>query len=136
MSIDLSDIAYIDTSAFVKLVASERESEAVAAEIDRDWPNLVAGEILAVEAFRAALRHGGEAPAQVTRLLRRVVLLPLSPGTRESAYRVGPAELRTLDAIHLATALSQEARATAIFTYDTRLAQAAADAGLRILAPA
>lgn len=132
----MSDIAYIDTSAFVKLVASEQESEALAAEIDRGWPNLVASEILAIEAFRAALRRGGEAPAQVTRLLRRVVLLPLSPATREAAYRVGPPELRALDAIHLATALSQEARAAAIFTYDARLAQASVDAGLRVLAPA
>lgn len=134
--VDLSDIAYIDTSAFVKLVASEQESEAVAAAIDQQWPNLVASEILAVEAFRAALRHGSEAPTQVTRLLRRVVLLPLSPGIRESAYRIGPPELRALDAIHLATALSQDARASAIFTYDARLAQASTDAGLRVLAPA
>jgi uncharacterized protein len=132
----LSDVAYIDASAFIKLFAFEPESKAVEATIDEEWPNLVASEILAVEAFRAALRIGGEAPALVNLLLRRVVLLPLSPGTRESAYRVGPPVLRALDAIHLATALSQEARAAAIFTYDTRLAQASADAGLRVLAPA
>ena len=132
----MSEIAYIDTSAFVKLLAPEQESEAVAKAIDHDWPNLVASEILAVEAFRAALRRGGEVPAQVSRLLRRVVLLPLSQATREAAYRVGPTELRTLDAIHLATALSQDARASAIFTYDTRLAQASVVAGLQVLAPA
>lgn len=132
----MSEVAYIDASAFVKLFVPEPEREAVAAAIDEECPNLVASEILAVEAFRVALRRGGEAPAQVTQLLRRVVLLPLSPATREAAYRVGSLELRTLDAIHLATALSQEARATAIFTYDTRLAQASADAGLRVLAPA
>ena len=131
----MSDIAYIDASAFIKLFALEPESRAVATAIE-EWPNLVASEILAVEAFRAALRLGGEAPPHVTRLLRRVVLLPLSSATRESAYRVGPPELRALDAIHLATALSQDARAAAIFTYDARLAQASADAGLRVLAPA
>ena len=131
----MSDVAYIDASAFIKLFAFEPESKAVETAIDEEWPNLVASEILAVEAFRAALRIGGEAPAQVTRLLRRVILLPLSPGKREAAYRVGPPELRALDAIHLATALSQEARASAIFTYDTRLAQASADAGLPVLAP-
>ena len=132
----MSEIAYIDTSAFVKLLVREEESEAVAAAIDQDWPNLVASEILAVEAFRAALRRGGEVPAQVPRLLRRVVLLPLSPATRESACRIGSPELRALDAIHLATALSQGARASAIFTYDARLAQASVNAGLRVLAPA
>jgi uncharacterized protein len=132
----LSEIAYIDTSAFVKLLAPEQESEAVAAAVDREWPNLVASEILAVEAFRAALRRGGQVSAKVPQLLHRVVLLPLSIATRESAYRIAPPELRTLDAIHLATALSQEARASAILTYDKRLAQAGADAGLRVLAPA
>jgi predicted nucleic acid-binding protein len=132
----LSEIAYIDTSAFVKLLAPEQESEAVTAAIDQDWPNLVASEILAVEAFRAALRRGGEVPARVPRLLRRVVLLPLSPATRESAYRIGPPELRALDAIHLATALSQGTRASAIFTYDQRLTEASLNAGLQVLAPA
>jgi len=131
----LNDIAYIDASAFVKLFVLESESDAVTAEIDRDWPNLIASEILAVEAFRVALRYGGDAPVRATGLLRQVVLLPLSQATRESAYRVGPPELRTLDAIHLATALSQEARASAIFTYDARLADACRDAGLRVLAP-
>jgi uncharacterized protein len=132
----LSEIAYIDTSAFVKLLAPERGSEAIATAIDQEWPNLVSSEILAVEAFRAALRRGGQVPAQVPRLLRRVVLLPLSKATRESAYRIGPPELRALDAIHLATALSQDARASAILTYDQRLAQASIDAGLQVLAPA
>jgi uncharacterized protein len=132
----LNDIAYIDASAFVKLFVLESESEAVAMEIDREWPNLFASEILAVEAFRVALRHGGEASARATSLLRQVVLLPLSQTTREIAYRVGPSDLRTLDAIHLATALSQEARADAILTYDKRLAQASTAAGLRALSPA
>jgi predicted nucleic acid-binding protein len=106
----LSEIAYIDASAF--------------------------SEILAVEAFRAAVRIGGDAPAAASRLLRRVVLLPLSSEVRERACRIGTPELRALDAIHLATALSQDAQTSAIFTYDKRLAQASADAGLRVLAPA
>jgi predicted nucleic acid-binding protein len=132
----LSDIAYIDASAFVKLFALEPESMAIAAAMDADWDNLVASEILAVEAFRAAVRIGGDAPAAASGLLRRVVLLPLSSEVRERACRIGTPELRALDAIHLATALSQDAQTGAIFTYDKRLAQASADAGLRVLAPA
>lgn len=131
----MSEIAYIDASAFIKLFVLEQESEVVTRTIDEEWTNLVASEILAIEAFRVALRRGGQAPAEATRLLRRVVLLPLSQATREAAYRVGPTELRTLDAIHLATALSQEAEASAIFTYDQRLAEASSNAGLQVLAP-
>jgi uncharacterized protein len=132
----LSDIAYIDASAFVKLFAPEPESEAIAVAMDAEWSNLVASEILAVEAFRAAVRIGGDAPAAASRVLRRVALLPLSSEVRERACRIGTPELRALDAIHLATALSQGAQIAAIFTYDKRLARASADAGLRVLAPA
>lgn len=132
----MSDIAYIDASAFVKLFALEPESEAIATAIDAEWSNLVASEILAVEAFRTAVRIGGDAPSVASRALRRVVLLPLSSEVRERACRVGTPELRALDAIHLATALSQDTQAGSIFTYDKRLARASADAGLRVLAPA
>ncbi len=132
----MSDVAYIDASAFIKLFARERESEAMARAIDVKWSNLVASEILEVETFRAALRIGGGAPALAKSMLRRVVLLPLLPTTRESACRIGPPALRTIDALHLATALSSEAEASAIFTYDARLAQASVDAGLQVLAPA
>lgn len=131
----MNDFAYIDASAFVKLFVEEPESEAMARAIDADWGNFVASEILAVEVFRAALRIGGEAPAEVTRLLRRVILRPLSAGVRDRACRIGTPELRALDALHLATALSPEIEIGAIFTYDRRLAQASADAGLRVLAP-
>lgn len=131
----MSEIAYIDASAFLKLFALEPESEAIATAMDTKWSDLVASEILAVEAFRAAVRIGGDAPAIASRVLRRVVLLPLSSEVRERACRIGTPALRTLDAIHLATALGQDAQVGAIFTYDKRLAEACADAGLRVLAP-
>lgn len=132
----MSQIAYIDASAFVKLFAREPESEAVAAAMDGEWRHLVASEILTVEVLRAAARIGGGAPAAASWLLRRVVLLPFAPEIRERASQVGTVRLRTLDAIHLATALSPGAQTAAIFTYDRRLAEAGEDAGLRVLAPA
>jgi predicted nucleic acid-binding protein len=132
----MDEFAYMDASAFIKLFIAEPESAAVSTAIDTSWPNIVASEVLAVEAFRAALRVGGEAPADVARLLRRVVLRPLSAEIRDSACRIGTPGLRALDAIHLATALSREMEIGALFTYDRRLAQASVDAGLRVLAPA
>lgn len=132
----VSDVAYIDTSAFVKLFVEEPESDAVAAAIGSSWTRVVASEILAVEAFRTALRRGGEAPALAAQLLRQVILLPFSTEIRADSCRLSPPELRTLGAIHLATAISVADRIGAIFTYDKRLAQACTDAGLRVLAPA
>jgi len=133
---DGGDLAYVDTSAFLKLLGNEPESALVVEAVDSTWPHLVASEILAVEAFRGALRIGGGAPAEVTRLLGLVALQPLSLEVRNSACRIAPPRLRTLDAIHLATAISLGDRIGAIFTYDKRLAEASADAGLRVLAPA
>jgi predicted nucleic acid-binding protein len=130
------DFAYIDTSAFLKLLGTEPESDLMAKAIGAAWPHLLASEILAVEAFRAALRAGGEAPAEVAGLLRHVVLRPFSSEIRDSASRIAPPQLRTLDAIHLATALSLRENVGAIFTYDKRLAEASGVAGLRVLAPA
>ena len=133
----MTAVAYIDASAFVKLFSMEPESAAMRAALHEEHgPLLTASEILSVEAFRAALRLGGEAPAQVPALLRRVALHPLSSEIRESAQRIGTKSLRALDAIHLATAVRLGDEVNAVFTYDKRLADASADAGLRVLAPA
>jgi uncharacterized protein len=130
-----NELAYFDASAFVKLVLSEPESE-ILAKVSRDWQLMGSSEILAIEVSRAARRAGGDVPARAARLLRAVALMPLTSELRTQACLVGPSELRSLDAVHLATALSVRERLGAIFTYDKRLAQASADAGLRVLAPA
>lgn len=132
----MSAVAYIDASAFVKLFSAEPESAAFKSALDEGGVLLTASEILSVEAFRAALRLGGAASVEVPRLLRRVALRPLSIEIRESAQRIGNRSLRALDAIHLATAVWLGDEVSAIFTYDKRLAEASADAGLRVLAPA
>lgn len=129
-------LAYVDTSAFVKLFSNEPESEALSAAIRADWAGVLASEIFAVEVVRTARRIGGSAVAQAVELLRTVVLLPLTAEIRREAGRVGPPELRSLDAIHVATALSASDRIGAVLTYDKRLASACAAAGLRVVAPA
>jgi predicted nucleic acid-binding protein len=131
-----NELAYFDASAFVKLIRSEPESELLTDLISRDWRLMGSSEILAVEVSRAARRAGGDVPARAARLLRAVTLVPLTSELCTQACLVGPTELRSLDAIHLATALSVRERLGAVFTYDKRLAQAGADAGLRVLAPA
>jgi predicted nucleic acid-binding protein len=132
----VSEVAYIDASAMVKLIVAEPESEALVATIRSEWGQLLASEILAVEVARAALRMASTTPAAVAKRLRSVALLPLTPEVRKVASRVGPPGLRTLDAIHLATALSASDRIGAVLTYDARLASACTGAGLAVLAPA
>jgi predicted nucleic acid-binding protein len=131
-----SELGYFDASAFVKLIRDEPESEALVDLVNSDWRLMGSSEILAIEVSRAARRAGGEIPARAVHLLRGVALVPLSPDLRMQSCQVGPSELRSLDAVHLATALSLGDRIGAIFTYDKRLAEASADAGLRVLAPA
>lgn len=131
-----NSLAYVDTSAFVKLFSVEPESEALSAVIRSEWDGVLASEIFAVEVVRAARRIGGTAVAQAVELLRTVVLLPLTPEIRRDAGRVAPPELRSLDAIHLATAMSASERIDAVLTYDERLASACTAAGLRVVAPA
>lgn len=132
----MSDVAYVDTSAFMKLVRKEPESAAFARELSR-WPRLVASELLVVEVTRAAQRQ--PQPQDALRLaadyLHTVALRPLSRAVLRRATTLGPVALRTLDALHLATALDFAARPDVFFTYDLRLAAGARQVGLRVLAP-
>ena len=132
----MDGLAYIDASAMVKLVVSEKQSAALVAALSSEWPHLTASEILAVETARAAMRSGKATPALVAKRLASVALLPLTAEIRRDAGHVGPPGLRSLDAIHLATALGASERIGAVLTYDERLATACRDAGLRVLAPA
>jgi predicted nucleic acid-binding protein len=131
----VTGFAYLDASAFVKLVAAEPESAALEAEL-RSWPYAVASDLLEIEAKRFAERYGGQAPLLVEAALRRVMLIPIRPEIRRLAAAVRPVELRTLDAIHLTTALVLGSRVAAFFTYDSRLGAAARSSGLEVCAPA
>lgn len=132
----MSGIAYLDASALVKLIVAEPESAALAEAIQAEWPYALASEIVAVECHRAALRIGGNAPRIAASRLETIALLDVTPAIRKQAQRLGPAELRALDAIHLATAASVSDQIGAVLTYDTRLADAARAVGLDVQAPA
>jgi predicted nucleic acid-binding protein len=97
---------------------------------------LVASEILEVEALRAARRAGGQEAVDTTcKQLEGVRLLPLTEAIRKAACELDPGTLRTLDAIHIATALDLGERLECIYAYDTRLTEAAEAAGLRTSQP-
>jgi predicted nucleic acid-binding protein len=129
-------VAYLDSSAFVKLVGREPESGAFVRELRR-WGRRTASELLRVEVLRAARRHSS--PVDPLRLglelLRGVTLQPLTGAVMQRAVKLDPVQLGTLDALHLATALDLGSQLGAFFTYDRRLGAAAREAGLPVLAP-
>jgi predicted nucleic acid-binding protein len=128
-----AELVYLDSSAFVKLVLPEPETPALAAVL-QSVARLVSSEILEVEALRATRRGGGEiATARIQ--LAAVRLLPLSGAIRARACVLDPPAVRSLDAIHLATALSLGARLSGLYTYDERMLLAAREAGLDAHAP-
>jgi len=63
-------------------------------------------------------------------------LLPIDRAIVERAASIVPTELRSLHAVHLASALSVETGLTAFVAYDNRLTAAAAEAGLTVVSPA
>jgi uncharacterized protein len=128
---------YLDSAAVVKLVHAERESQAL-----RDWlderaeTGWVSSVLVEIESFRALARHAPAAVARLHPVLDQIELIDLSPRIRILAQTVQPVTVRSLDAIHLGTALHARPMLTSFVTYDKRLLDAAAAAGLPALAPA
>ncbi|HZC39330.1 MAG TPA: type II toxin-antitoxin system VapC family toxin [Streptosporangiaceae bacterium] len=128
---------YLDSAAVVKLVHAEAESPALRSWLDEraetGWVSSVLAEI---ESFRALARHAPEAVARLHPVLDQIDLIDVSPGVRILAQAVGPVTVRSLDAIHLGTALSIRPKLTSFVTYDKRLLDAATATGLPAGSPA
>ncbi len=130
----MTSVAYLDASALVKLVIEEPESRALNrwyVEAER----LLTSRIGVVETIRASARRPFDA-AHLDRILSDVEVVELDPGLAVAAAAVPPPGLRTLDAIHLATALALLPELDAFVTYDDRLAEAARAVGLPVVRPA
>jgi predicted nucleic acid-binding protein len=129
---------YLDASALVKLATPESESDALRAELD-SYDARVTNRLATVEVARALLRRGAASAAlldAVAEAFTGLAIMELDGAIAEPAGRIGPPTLRSLDAIHLVSALSLREELEALVTYDTRLADAARAAGLTVLAPA
>ena len=126
---------YVDTSALMKLVWPEQGTEAADAFIG-DREDLVSSTLLTVEARRAAARVEPAALPRVDLLLGRVELIHMSDAVIETASRLPDPMLRSLDAIHLATALLIRDDLDALLSYDDRLLAAASAHGLPTATPA
>lgn len=134
MSAD-GDGVYLDASALVKLVIEEAETAALQRYL-ADGPPLYSSRIASTEIRRAAARQvERDAAEQVETLLATLRFVELDEPMSSAAGAVEPRSLRTLHAIHLASALSVADGLRAVVAYDARLAAAAAAAGLNVEVP-
>jgi predicted nucleic acid-binding protein len=126
-------LVYLDSSALVKLAVHEPESDALRRAL-RGRTELVASALARTEVTRALLPFGDDALDRGAEVLDRVELVRVNDRVLALAGRFAPPTLRSLDAIHLATA-KLLARVKLFVTYDERLAQAARAMKLKISAP-
>ena len=128
-----SPVAYLDSSALVKLIAIEAETAALRHELRR-WPDRASSLLATVEVTRTARRLGGQAPAVAVGVLAGLRLLAIDPIV-PTAAQIGATTLRSLDAIHLATAISIAHQIGALITYDQRMITEGQTLGLPVISP-
>ena len=131
----MAGTAYVDSTALLKLVVREPETSALEADLaGRD--GLLASRLAVVECRRAARRASDHRVLQaVDEILDAIYLLEVTPAILDAAAVSDPLLLRSLDAIHLATALSVGDARMEVITYDRRLAEAVRAHGLIVAQP-
>jgi uncharacterized protein len=129
-------LIYLDSSALVKLAITEPESAALA-----DWLRessqlvRVSSPLVRVEVPRAVWRADPGSLPQAYTIVRRLREVRMTEAVLTRAAGVRPNVLRTLDAIHVASAMSVRDNLTALVSYDKRMLAAAQDAGLPTASP-
>jgi predicted nucleic acid-binding protein len=112
----------------------EPETEALRAVL-AEIPQQIASAIVEVEVLRAVGRAAPELVSTAAQVVAQISVVEPGAEVRARAATLGPPALRSLDAIHLATALEARSELQAVVTYDSRLAAAATAEGLEVLAP-
>lgn len=131
----MAALAYVDTSALLKLAFPAPETAALETDVaHRD--GLLSSRLCAIECARAFRRDATRTALQsLDELLESVVFIEISREIADRAGQLGPAGLRALEAIHLASALSAGDPALELITYDRGLADAARAHGLTVVQP-
>ena len=127
---------YLHSSALMKLVRREAETEALRKWLDlrREQP-LVTSDLGRIEVVRAARRVGGPALAEARAVVGDLDLVPLDRAVQDVACDIGDPTLRTLDALHLASALLLGNELTTFIAFDNRLTGEVRAAGLAVATP-
>lgn len=126
--------AYLDASAFVKLVVAEPETPALRDAL-RGWDERSSSALIRTESVRAVRHLGSRAVARVKRQLDLVSLMPIDDRILDAAGLIDPAVVRSLDAIHLASAAALSGHLGVIVTYDRRMIEGAELLGLPVESP-
>jgi predicted nucleic acid-binding protein len=127
---------YLDSAAVVKLAHAEPESAALRGWLEeRAEAQWVSSVLTEIESFRALARYAPETVSRLPAVLDQIDLIDPDQHIRMLARTVTPAAVRSLDAIHLGTALHVRPALTSFVTYDKRLLDAAQAAGLPIDSP-
>ena len=131
---------YIDSSAAVKLGAAERETPAlrdffgqIASE--HGTVHLVSSELIVVEVFRALRRALPDGAMRAREVCNRISTKPINSEMIRFAAFLEPSPLRSLDAVHLATALSLGESIQSVVTYDERMISTCRQLGLATASP-
>ncbi|QEO09764.1 type II toxin-antitoxin system VapC family toxin [Protaetiibacter larvae] len=127
--------SYLDTSALVKLVVAEAETDALIAWVEQRHDHLATSLLARAELQRAVRRTAPDLLERAREVLGTLHLLGMPSVGYDEAARLEPAALRTLDALHLASALRLEEQLEAIISYDERLNDAARLLGITVLSP-
>jgi predicted nucleic acid-binding protein len=124
-------VLYLDASAITKLLIPEPESEALLSAVRGN--TLISSRVVVVEVGKAVARADPSVDPQ--RVLARLAFVELDADLAQIAAGTGSAVLRSLDAIHVASALRVGGEIAAFVTYDDRQASAAQSAGLTVVSP-
>lgn len=126
---------YLDSSALVKLVHPEPDSESLVSWLINEQLPVVSSALAEVEVERAIRRNAPAALPAVPEVLSTIFLFDIDATIRRAAARLADPLLRSLDAIHLATALEFGSELRSFVAYDKRLLAAASTAGLTTARP-
>lgn len=130
-------IYYVDTSAAIKLLVDERHSSQLVELYEGTCGHApwVSSDLLRLELVRAIRRVAPSMLLEAVDSLQRFGFVNMDPDIVDAAMREPTPSLRSLDALHVATARILGDQVEAFVTYDDRQAGAAADAGLRVVSP-
>jgi predicted nucleic acid-binding protein len=130
----VSDVAYFEPSALVKLAVVEEESAALHGALD-EWPRRVSSRLSVVEVLRSVRRRDAAQEPLARQVLARLHLVVISDRILAHAARLEPVNVRSIDAIHVATALTLGESLRAFVSYDGRQLAAATEVGLPVVSP-
>ncbi len=128
------EVAFLDASAFVKLFVAEPESVVLREEL-LGWPLTASSALLNCEGRRACERRQPGSWGIVRRELSRIAMVPVDLDVLQSAGRLTPLGLRSLDAIYIASAIAAGRAVGTFITYDARMCEAALAHGLPVASP-